>query len=512
MNAFKHHERLRFTVPILRLVSSFCLPLTLLIATCVASPVLAVEEAQAANGSAKQYSKTERRDEQERLRGPAEFEGRDERGAPALQPTSSGVLEHIAFGPMQADSEGYFKAPTTAPVGSRVPVEITYEDRHRFDNLILVRADEPDAALNNPSGRNMHQIGEQDTLYRRAGDEPGLYEIRLRRHMGRDRRIMARQQIEILDLNIGLQVPSAVAARAPFDVHMNPVLDGHLVITAADRDLDSLVSRNARRNNAIEHTDGPGVFTRTAPRSTGEYEVRFHFNPAARIGESTGREGRLMARATLNVVDADSLPPAKPEAGTPTVTKPEPGPAPEPHTDPVHEPADETEPPDPVNETGYPGQPQPQDLTEDCVGFNPRNLEIQPFADRGARLLDGSHALMAFSSRDDAEAAVQVIRHYGFNRSCYVGRPNPSMHYFLVDGKAPHGDMRGEDCIAIDPDQIEAAQARGSWKLIEDNHWLMDFGESEEQARQALSVVRHHRFTHSCFVARPDPALTYLRR
>ena len=438
------------------------------------------------------------RDDQERLRASEETEARDERGQPApqLKPLVPTVVDTIAFGPMQADEDDYFRAPTTAPVGSLVPVEITYDDRRRYDNVILVRADAPDSALRRPSGRNSHVIRDADTVYRRAGDTPGIYEIRLRRHAGADRRIMARQQIELVDIDIDLQVPDAVARGRTFEVHMDPVMDGHLVITSPDRGPSSLVRRSSRRNNAIEDADGPGVFTRRAPRDTGQHEVRFHFNPSARWQEETGREGRLMARATLNVVDADSLGQVQPDPDTTSGTE------------------TEVEPVEPVADAEA-AETLAADLveySEDCVGFNPQNLEIQPFGDGGARLLDGSHALMAFSSTGDANDALEVIQHYGFNRSCYVGRPNPSMHYFLVDGNAPEGGMNGEDCLRIDPDRIEAAHVRGSWKLVQGSRWLMDFADSEEEARQALWVVRHHGFTRTCYVARPDPALTYMRR
>jgi hypothetical protein len=29
----------------------------------------------------------------------------------------------------------------------------------------------------------------------------------------------------------------------------------------------------------------------------------------------------------------------------------------------------------------------------------------------------------------DAQRAVRAIKHYGFDRSCFVGRPGPSMSY-----------------------------------------------------------------------------------
>lgn len=148
---------------------------------------------------------------------------------------------------------------------------------------------------------------------------------------------------------------------------------------------------------------------------------------------------------------------------------------------------------------------------EDCVSFNPQNIQIQPLG-AGVRMVDGSHALMAFDSEAEARQSLEVMRYYGFNRSCFVGRPGPSMHYFLVDDRAPTGAMPGEDCVSLDPDRIQARQVQDSWKMVDNDRWLMDFGAARIQAYTALAIVRHHGFSHHCFVARPGPALTYLRR
>ncbi len=148
---------------------------------------------------------------------------------------------------------------------------------------------------------------------------------------------------------------------------------------------------------------------------------------------------------------------------------------------------------------------------EDCVGFDPHRAQIQPFGS-GVRLVDGNHALMLFDKEKEARQALEIMRLYGFNRSCFVGRPGPSLHYFLVDDQAPQGAMPGEDCLAFDPARIEASQIQGSWKIVENDRWLMDFGTARIQAYTALAIIRHHGFSHSCYLARPDPALTYLRR
>ncbi|MCC5977365.1 MAG: SH3 domain-containing protein [Salinarimonas sp.] len=223
---------------------------------------------------------------------------------PQMQPLFPLTQPELFFGPEEADPDGYLVAPTTVPVGSRVPIILTYDDRRHFDNLILVKADAPDSAVGRNVGRNSHLVGDDEVVHRRVGDTPGTYELRLRRHENFDRRIMARKQIEVIDIDVDLQMREEVTAREDFDVFMNPVMDGHLYVTTPDRDHDDLINRNAQRQLGIEEADGPGLFTRTAPRGAGEYELRFNFNPSPRWSDVMGREGRLMARVPFRVVDA----------------------------------------------------------------------------------------------------------------------------------------------------------------------------------------------------------------
>jgi len=115
-------------------------------------------------------------------------------------------------------------------------------------------------------------------------------------------------------------------------------------------------------------------------------------------------------------------------------------------------------------------------------------------------------------SRAEAQKALKIIKHYGMNAQCFVGRPNPSMEFYLVDGEAPVGAMRGEDAIGFNPQNIIVERARGRWKITEGNHWIMDFDQNEAEARQALSYILRYGFKYICFVGRPGPSMTYFRK
>lgn len=150
-------------------------------------------------------------------------------------------------------------------------------------------------------------------------------------------------------------------------------------------------------------------------------------------------------------------------------------------------------------------------VEEDCISFNPNRLRVSSSGDDYI-LGHGGHRMMAFDDRDEAEQARRIMRRYGMNRSCYVGRPGPSLHYFLVGDEAPSGSMSNEDCLRFDPDRIEVSQARGNWRIVQGSRWLMNFDDKKDEAEKALAIIQRHGFNQSCYVGRPGPSMTYMRR
>ena len=65
---------------------------------------------------------------------------------------------------------------------------------------------------------------------------------------------------------------------------------------------------------------------------------------------------------------------------------------------------------------------------EDCMRMDRSALEV---VDRSGRftVVSGRAALMTFDTKTDADKAVAILRKYGANYTCYVGRPAPSMMY-----------------------------------------------------------------------------------
>jgi len=86
------------------------------------------------------------------------------------------------------------------------------------------------------------------------------------------------------------------------------------------------------------------------------------------------------------------------------------------------------------------------------------------------------------------------------------------MQYLLVSGNAPVGSMRGEDCVAFNPNTTTVQSTNGRWKIVDGSHLLFDFGVRKSEAMMALEIIKRYEFTHSCFVGRPNPTFIYLRK
>jgi 2-haloacid dehalogenase len=148
---------------------------------------------------------------------------------------------------------------------------------------------------------------------------------------------------------------------------------------------------------------------------------------------------------------------------------------------------------------------------DDCLPVDSNAVQVQQVAGKWT-VVSGSDALFDFGAvQANADRAEAVITHYGFDRICYVGRPNPPMMYFTIHGHAPSGAMAGEDAVAFDLDGVVAQQSAGSWIVTDGTARLLDFGSSKPNALHAVTIIKRYGFTHQCFVGRPNAPMMYFR-
>lgn len=151
---------------------------------------------------------------------------------------------------------------------------------------------------------------------------------------------------------------------------------------------------------------------------------------------------------------------------------------------------------------------------EDCVGFNPDTATVSR-EDGRWKIVDGSHWVFDFgpSAADQAEAnrSLAIIQHYGINQSCFVGRPNPSAQYLLVDGNAPSGSAPSEDCIWFNRSNLEVRDQGGTWILTDGNSSMIAFDVAGE-AYRTMDLLQNYGFNRQCFVGRPNASFRYFRQ
>jgi hypothetical protein len=120
--------------------------------------------------------------------------------------------------------------------------------------------------------------------------------------------------------------------------------------------------------------------------------------------------------------------------------------------------------------------------------------------------------LFAFPNKTEATTALNIIKQYGANQSCFIGRPNPSFQYLLINGRSPAGAATGEDCVSFDPEKIALnVLSDGRVQMISGSQSMFIFPDMLE-AGNALSMIRKYGFTKTCFVGRPDASLQYMRK
>jgi hypothetical protein len=75
------------------------------------------------------------------------------------------------------------------------------------------------------------------------------------------------------------------------------------------------------------------------------------------------------------------------------------------------------------------GSPSGAMAGEDCVDFDPKTATVSHIEGRW-KIVSGRRWLFDFGQgRTEAQQALSVIRRYGFNQSCFVGRPDADFSY-----------------------------------------------------------------------------------
>jgi hypothetical protein len=153
---------------------------------------------------------------------------------------------------------------------------------------------------------------------------------------------------------------------------------------------------------------------------------------------------------------------------------------------------------------------KPGPCKEDCVPFNPDNVTVK-YTGTLWLVMDGSHSLFSAPNYTEASRIVKIIKYYGLNRSCFVGRPNPSFQYMLKNSTSPIGAFYGEDVLGFNPANLVIKPDGSQW-LMTDGYSRMFLFPNKIEADLALAMIKKYGFTYTGYVGRPDASLQYMRK
>lgn len=160
---------------------------------------------------------------------------------------------------------------------------------------------------------------------------------------------------------------------------------------------------------------------------------------------------------------------------------------------------------------GGPGGPGggPQLGQEDCIGFNPM-MVTAAYVGGAWKVVQGSMWMLDYGSNKSAAVdAANTIHHYNFDQQCFVRRPNAAMMYWKSGGHVPGGNLPGQDCIGLNPMHVSVGNFGGSWKVVDGQNWLLDFGSDKAAADQASAVIHTYNMNRQCFIVRPNASMQY---
>jgi hypothetical protein len=157
-----------------------------------------------------------------------------------------------------------------------------------------------------------------------------------------------------------------------------------------------------------------------------------------------------------------------------------------------------------------------------CVTFNPKTLTEEEVA-HGPIVHGNLHWLYGTEQSQDDGEVLRIIRKYGMNASCWIDDPLAPFHFMLVDGKAPTGELRGEECFSHHLSNLHLVQLSGgpmkygdgtgpSYRIIADNKdgqmWMFAFG-SKQSAKAALIAINRFAFTQECYFRRTPAGTSF---
>jgi hypothetical protein len=108
-----------------------------------------------------------------------------------------------------------------------------------------------------------------------------------------------------------------------------------------------------------------------------------------------------------------------------------------------------------------------------------------------------------------AHEAARLIKGLKVDQLGKIGDPAPVMEYWLIDGQAPPMPVGNQHAIELEPAKlhVEMDPTLGRWCVKNSTRTLFSSFTREEDARQAIQVIRDHGFTHVMTLGQGKPVM-----
>jgi hypothetical protein len=147
---------------------------------------------------------------------------------------------------------------------------------------------------------------------------------------------------------------------------------------------------------------------------------------------------------------------------------------------------------------------------ESLTPIHPQRIDLQ-WQDDCWQLVDDGIAIKDFGRREkEARTALSLIREFGFTERGTIGSPQPVMEYWLVNGHAPSGAPRSMRPKPIDLATLRVEETQKQWVVRDVYQMLFNFGDREQDARQAAAVLRRYGFTQIGSLGQGTPVMLVL--
>lgn len=147
-------------------------------------------------------------------------------------------------------------------------------------------------------------------------------------------------------------------------------------------------------------------------------------------------------------------------------------------------------------------------LGESCRAFENRNFTLRNEGREWRLLGDGRLMPIRFPNEAEGEQALAILETMRVNQYCTVGA---GLSYWKNENGLPTGALRGEDCLNVVTDEIGYKYVGGRHTVASANSSLFVMP-TEAEARKAITIMSGLGANRVCYLGRPGPSLTYLKR